>query len=45
MLEDSEDAEFLQMTDLLDMEPEHLENSLEKIDLPSFDSFNFESQF
>ena len=44
-MEESEDADFLQLTDLLDMEPEHLEASMEKIDLPSFDSFHFESQF
>ena len=30
------------MVDLIDMDIEHLEMSLERIDLPSFDPFHFD---
>ena len=40
---DSElDSEFLTMVDLIDMDIEHLEMALERIDLPSFDAFHFD---
>jgi hypothetical protein len=40
---DSElDADFLLMVDLVDMDIEHLETSLERIDLATFDAFHFD---
>jgi hypothetical protein len=42
-LVDSEvDQEFLVMVDLVDMEIEHLEMALDRIDLTSFDAFHFD---
>ena len=42
-LVDSElDADFLQMVDLVDMDIEHLEMSLERIDMATFDAFHFD---
>jgi hypothetical protein len=40
---DSEvDQEFLVMVDLVDMEIEHLEMALDRIDMTSFDAFHFD---
>jgi hypothetical protein len=36
------DQEFLVMVDLVDMELEHLEMALERIDTTSFDAFHFD---
>lgn len=42
-LVDSEvDQEFLVMVDLVDMEIEHLEMALDRIDMTSFDAFHFD---
>jgi hypothetical protein len=36
------DNEFLVMVDLMDMETEHLEMALDRIDMTSFDAFHFD---
>lgn len=36
------DQEFLVMVDLVDMEVEHLEMALDRIDMTSFDPFHFD---
>lgn len=36
------DLEFLQMTDLMDMEVEHIELALERIEQTNFDAFHFD---
>jgi hypothetical protein len=43
LLDDNEDLEVLQIIDLVDMEKEHLDVALEKIDSTRFDVFHFET--
>ena len=40
--DEDRDEEFLQMIDLADMDQEHLELAIDKLEMTTFDAFHFE---